>query len=147
MRRGHLLVAFVGAVSLSIDALVVVIHGVPFSPTQTWKDFQISTWISVGALFGAFLAVIAVMMRRRRLSMPRLPYSIAAIISYLYAAHMLDNFVGLSMWPTGERNEEIQKLGKTYGFGWTTGADGVLRIGVDQEELKPGVEPFRGGAV
>ncbi|KAF8243928.1 hypothetical protein K440DRAFT_667495 [Wilcoxina mikolae CBS 423.85] len=135
IRRGDFYVAFIGFVGLLIEALVVVLPGIPFDPTQTFKAYEDATWISVAVLTLVLFAVILVFFRRRNVCVPRLPFSIATLIAYLYAAKMLEDFVGLSVMNTKERNRRISALGKTYGFGWTTGQDGKTRVGVDEEEL------------
>jgi len=114
---------------------VVALPGIPYEPSQTIDELEAATWLSVSALTLALLAVVLVFFRRRSACMPRLPYNIATVIAYLYAARMLRDFMGLSMLDTKERNRRIAAIGKTYGFGLTTGQDGKSRVGVDEEEL------------
>ncbi|KAF8248645.1 hypothetical protein K440DRAFT_678850 [Wilcoxina mikolae CBS 423.85] len=133
--RGDLYMAFIGFVGVLIEALVVVLPGIPFEPSQTEQGYEVATWLSVSVLILVLFAVVLVFSRRRSACMPRLPYSIATVMVYLYAARMLKDFVGLSVLDRKERDEKIVGLGKTYGFGWTTGEDGKVRVGVDVEEL------------
>jgi hypothetical protein len=133
--RGDVYIAFIGLVGLAIETLVVVLPGIPFSPTRTWRDFQVATWISAGSLVLAMVAVVMVFTMRRRVCVPWLPTDTATVVAYLYAGRMLRSFAGLSTLGGKERNDRIQLLGKKYGFGWTTGADGKTRVGVDEEEL------------
>jgi len=135
LSRGDFYMAFVGFVGTLIEAFVVSIPGVPFEPSQTNQSFEVSTWLSVSVLTLVLFAVILVFFRRRSACMPRLPYSIATVVVYLYAARMLRNLVGLSMLSTKERNKKIAGMEQTYGFGWTTSVDGNIRVGVDEEEL------------
>jgi hypothetical protein len=85
-------------------------------------------------------AMVLVLFRRRgvRLRMPRVPYSLAAVLAYLYAARMLDGLVGLSTLGKRRRDIVIKDIcwGKGYGLGWTIGLDGEKRVGVDEEELE-----------
>lgn len=133
--RGDYYITFIGFVGVLIEALVVALPGIPYEPSQTMDGLEAATWLSVSALTLALLAVVLVFFRRRSACMPRLPYNIATVIAYLYAARMLEDFMGLSMLDTKERNRRIVAIGKTYGFGWTTGQDGKRRVGVDEEEL------------
>ena len=64
-------------------------------------------------------------------------YTLAVIAAYLYAARMLDAFAGLSVLLPRVRNHRIAEAtrGCTYGLGWTCGATGVRRVGIDEEAL------------
>jgi len=127
------------AVSLLIEVLVIFISTVPYSGTQTYQDANVAMFVSVSALAATAIAVGLALHRRRRMAMkmPRVPYTLAAVIAYLYAALMLEDFVGLSTLGK-DRDRGIRDVGrmKTYGFGWTVGRNGVRRVGVDEEELE-----------
>jgi len=127
--------AYMGFVGVLIEALVVALPGVPFEASQTDESFKVSTWLSVATLTLVLFAAILMFFTRRSACMPRLPYNIATVVAYLYAARMLGDFVGLSLLCRKERNKRITALGKTYGFGWTTREDGSARVGIDKEEL------------
>ncbi|KAF8543806.1 hypothetical protein BDD12DRAFT_978131 [Trichophaea hybrida] len=138
--RGRFFLCLVGTVGLLIEVLVVSISGVPYSGTQTYLDSNIVMFLSVSALGATIIAAGLALYRRRKLAagMPRVPYTLAAMMTYLYAARMLDDFVGLSTLGRKERDKAIMDMGrnKTYGFGWTVGRDDVKRVGVDEEELE-----------
>jgi hypothetical protein len=122
--------------------LVIFISRVPYSGTQTYQDANVAMFVSVSvsALAATAIAVGLALHRRRRMAMkmPRVPYTLATVVAYLYAALMLEDFVGLSTLGKKDRDRGIRDVGrmKTYGFGWTVGRDGVRRVGVDEEELE-----------
>ncbi|KAF8544224.1 hypothetical protein BDD12DRAFT_801459 [Trichophaea hybrida] len=97
-------------------------------------------FLSMTILVMTITTVIAVLLRRRRIGkrMPRTPYTLAATMAYLYGARFLEGLVGLSRLGTKERNKQVLMAGrdKEFGFGWTVGADGKKRVGVDEEELE-----------
>ncbi|KAF8244252.1 hypothetical protein K440DRAFT_636321 [Wilcoxina mikolae CBS 423.85] len=138
--RGRFFLCLLGTVGLLIEVLVIVISGVPYSGTQTYLDANIAMFLSVSALGATIIAAGLALYRRRRMAagMPRVPYTLAAVMTYLYAARMLDDFVGLSTLGRKDRDKAIMDVGrnKTYGFGWTVGRDDVKRVGVDEEELE-----------
>ena len=143
--QGQGFVALVGTVGLLIEALVVVLPGVPYAGTETWEDANVCMLLSASVLLAAAVTAAAALLRRRHLSrrVPRAPYTLAVIAAYLYAARMLDAFAGLSVLPPRVRDRRIAAAtrGRTYGLGWTCGADGVRRVGVDEEELDGDYRP------
>jgi len=73
-------------------------------------------------------------------TLPRVPYTLATQMAYLYASRMGVDFVGLSVLSGKERRMRLQRVGRgrRYGFGWTVGEDERWRVGVDKEELRGG---------
>ena len=137
--HGQAFLALIGAVGLLVETLVVVLPGVPYAGTQTWEDANVCMLLSASVLLAAAATAAAALLRRRRLSrrVPRAPYTLAVVATYLYAARMLDAFAGLSVLPPRVRDRRIAAAtrGRSYGLGLTCGADGVHRVGVDEEEL------------
>ena len=101
--------------------------------------------LSASVLLAAGATAAAALLRRRRLArrVPRAPYTLAVIAAYLYAARMLDAFAGMSVLLPRVRNRRIAEAtrGCTYGLGWTCGAAGVRRVGVDEEALDGDCRP------
>jgi hypothetical protein len=137
--HGRIFIAALGMVGLLVEALVVSLTGIPYSGTQTWLDFNVSMFLSVSILIIAIIMVGVFMFRRRGIEkkMPHVPYTIAGIKGYLYAARMLDGFSGLSTLSCNDRLTIVKDMGKgkRYGLGWTVGIDGKKRVGVDEEML------------
>ena len=122
----------IGTVGLAVEALVLLLSVIPFSGSLTWRLYNIATFACV-AIMGLVVVTLAVSAFNRRYEgMPRLPYSIPEMASYLYAARMAPTLGEMALCP-GERQTAA---GKRYGFGWTEGSDGVVRVGVDEEELR-----------
>ena len=101
--------------------------------------------LSTSVLLAAAATAAAALLRRRRLArrVPRAPYTLAVIAAYLYADRMLDAFARLSVLLPRVRNRCIAEAtcGRTYGLGWTCGADGVRRVGIDEEALDGDYRP------
>ena len=122
----------VGTIGLAVEALVMLLSVVPFSGGTTWRLYNIATFACV-AITGLVVVTLAITAFNRRYErMPRLPYSIPEMASYLYAARMVPTLGEMALCSSG--GGAIG--GKRYGFGWTEGSDGVVRVGVDEEELK-----------
>ncbi|KAF8537957.1 hypothetical protein BDD12DRAFT_929759 [Trichophaea hybrida] len=138
--RGNFFLALIGTVGLLIEVLIVTLTGVPYSGTQIWKDAQICMRLSSAIISITIITTIVILLRRKRVErrLPRVPYTLATVIGYIYAARMLDSFVGLSTLDSRTRNRHMMEIGrgKEYGFGWTVGSDGIKRVGVDEEELQ-----------
>ncbi|KAF8245040.1 hypothetical protein K440DRAFT_635242 [Wilcoxina mikolae CBS 423.85] len=138
--NGNIFIFLIGVIGLCIDSLIVStsLSEVAFSSIQTWAMSNMAFCLSVPFLGATAITVfLAALLRRRRIGMkmPRVPYTIAAVISYLYAARMMEELTGLSTLSEKERNREVMGIQKGCGFRWTVGRDGRKRVGVDEEEL------------
>jgi len=138
--QGNFFISFVGTVGLLIEVLIVTLTGVPYSGSQIWKDAKICMRLSSTIICITIITIAVILLRRKRVErrLPRVPYSLATVIGYIYAARMLDSLIGLSILESKARNRRIMEIGrgKKYGFGWTVGSDGAERVGVDEEELQ-----------
>ncbi|KAF8243929.1 hypothetical protein K440DRAFT_636647 [Wilcoxina mikolae CBS 423.85] len=137
--HGRVFIAALGMVGVLLEVLVVALSRVPYSGTQTWLDANISLFLSAGILFITIVMVGVFFFRRRVIEkkMPYVPYTIAGVMGYLYAARMLDVFSGVSILGGSKRDKVIREMtrGKRYGLGWTMRVDGKKRVGIDEEEL------------
>jgi hypothetical protein len=138
--NSNFFIVAIGLIGLFVEALVVSLTGIPYSGTETWEDARTCMILSSLIIAIIIITIILTMIRRRRLErrLPRVPYTLATVIGYIYAARMLESFAGLSVLPTKERNCKIVEIGRgrEYGFGWTVGNDEARRVGVDEEELE-----------
>ncbi|EGX46998.1 hypothetical protein AOL_s00097g44 [Orbilia oligospora ATCC 24927] len=88
------------------------------------------------AILGLFCgALVLVYVFRRKRYLPRQPTSLASMIAYCQDSTLLDDLVDTWGMSTVRRQEILEKLGHTYGFGWYKGRDGTRRLGVDKEPL------------
>ncbi|KAF8243693.1 hypothetical protein K440DRAFT_36961 [Wilcoxina mikolae CBS 423.85] len=140
--HGNFYIVLIGVLTVLIEVLIITLTGVPYSGTETWEDARACMVLSCIILFLTIVAVVVVMVRRRRMerTLPRVPYTLATMMAYLYAAKMGADFVGVSALEGKEREMRLQRVGRgrSYGFGWTVGEDGRWRVGVDREELRGG---------
>jgi hypothetical protein len=56
--------------------------------------------------------------RRSLPHLPRRPDNIAAVMTYVAGTSMVKDFYGLEELSTSERNKAVEKMGKTYAYGW-----------------------------
>ncbi|KAK5019867.1 hypothetical protein LTR39_000093 [Cryomyces antarcticus] len=130
----HTLPAVVACTTILAEVLVITITGVPFASGQTWLQFLVSVYLSMGILGIMVLVVVALFFWRRRAPhLPRDPDTLAAVMSYVGASRMLDDFEGLEGMERKERDRMVKSWGKTYGYGWFVGRDGVGRWAVDED--------------
>ncbi|TKA63885.1 hypothetical protein B0A49_08402, partial [Cryomyces minteri] len=121
----HVLPAVVACTTILAEVLVITITGVPFASGQTWLQFLVSVYLSMGILGVMVLVVVALLFWRRRAPhLPRDPDTLAAVMSYVGASRMLDDFEGLEGAESKERDRTVKSWGKTYGYGWFVGRDG-----------------------
>ena len=138
---GSVFAAYVGALGLLVEALVVLLPGVAYSGTQIYAAFHLSLYLSFVSLALLIATVPVWLARRKNMAnrMPRVPYTIASVLAYVYAARMLDAMVGMSAMAGGERNRVLRSgMGDTYFLGETVGADGKRRVGIDRHEAVAG---------
>ncbi|KAF3128780.1 hypothetical protein TWF569_003785 [Orbilia oligospora] len=93
------------------------------------------TFVSL-AILGLFCCtLVSVYIFRRKRYLPRQPSSLASMIAYCQDSTLLDDLADTWGMSTVRRQEVLEKLGHTYGFGWYQGRDGIRRLGVDKEPL------------
>ncbi|KAF2090740.1 hypothetical protein K490DRAFT_33931 [Saccharata proteae CBS 121410] len=64
--------------------------------------------------------------------LPRLPTTIASIISFFAASHALADLEGTSAMTTASRNHHLKQLGR-YGYGSYIGTDGKAHVGIERQ--------------
>ena len=77
------------------------------------------------------LSLAAIWLRRGDPELPRTPNTVGAVLSYLCAGRMTEDFAALACLGRGTRNRIVEDLGTEYVFDVGRGVDGVVRWGVD----------------
>ncbi|KAF3298026.1 hypothetical protein TWF132_004169 [Orbilia oligospora] len=99
------------------------------------------TFVSL-AILGLFCCtLVSVYIFRRKRYLPRQPSSLASMIAYCQDSTLLDDLADTWGMSTVRRQEFLENLGHTYGFGWYQGRDGIRRLGVDKEPLLDSYNP------
>lgn len=134
LRNHYWLAAAVATVSLSGEALNIVISGVPYSPGQMYSEYLVSAYMSLAILGWMILVFVVVLICRgqeRRIPVP--PYTLAAKMSYLVGSRLCDD-VGGSEWHQGQdRNERARISRKKYSLQQRTSPDGGWYSVIDAE--------------
>ena len=73
--------------------------------------------------------------KRRHAFLPREPSTIAAVLAFIYASKMLDDFVDTEHLSNSEMEKKLKALNKTYALGWVRGRDGKIHCAIDEEPL------------
>ena len=81
--------------------------------------------------FSALASAIILTARPKRF-LPRLPDTLAAEIGFFYASEALKDTAGTAHMSSAMRERHLAKLGWEYGYGWFTGKDGRLHLGVER---------------
>src|SRR5204862_6508296 len=102
--------------ALLSEVLVVMLAGVPFNSSQTWTAFLVSAYSTMTILGLMVVALLALFWWRRKPELPRMPNTVAAVLSYLCASEMLEDFKEL-----GEGNGVVGQRGGTYSYGLLRG--------------------------
>ena len=148
----HFLVSLVGLASVALDILTVTVSSFsinsntfldhPTDPDQSSN--QDETFISFWSSFTLSMAILTfvtavtalVFWRRRHPFLPREPSTIAAVLAFVYASKMLDDFVDTELLSNREMERRLEATGKTYALGWVRGRDGKVHCSIDQEPLR-----------
>lgn len=149
--NGHYLVALVGLTTVCLDVFSVTIgsfsvdsHIFLTGPryeheSSSGAETYISFWVSLGLsililIFTITVAALAYK-RRRHPFLPREPSTIAAVLSFIYASKMLDDFIDTETLTRGAMEKRLKNIGKRYGLGWFRGRDGQLHCAIDEEPI------------
>lgn len=81
------------------------------------------------------LAAFGIYLWRPGRFLPRLPTSIAAILSLFAASSAVYDLTGTSLLTKKERRMRCEEQGQRYGYGTFVGADGRLHVGIEKEPL------------
>jgi hypothetical protein len=174
--NGHFIVALVGFSSILADVLTVTVssfsvNGAGFLHTdragadrdgnadstgdETFISFWGSVVLSIVILSFLILSAALVYALRRHPFLPRQPSTIAAVLAFIHASRMLDDFIGTEKLGNREMERRLKGLGKRYGLGWFNGRDGKVHCAIDEgmvksryrhgEDYKMANEPWHGG--
>lgn len=113
---------------------------------ETFRSFWISFILSILILLSLCATAVFVYVQRRDVSLPRKPGSLAFVLLITHQSKALVNFVGTDQLTGRHKQVHLEKLGKSYGFGWYVGRDGEMHCGIDEEPLyysyKEGLSPM-----
>ena len=129
--RRSFFVAHVALVALLSEVLIIVLPGIPFSAGQLHDAFLASAYISMAVLAVMLLSLVAIWCRRGDPKLPRTPNTMAAVLSYLCAGRMTEDFAAFACSGREARNRIVEDWGREYVFDVGRGVDGVVRWGVD----------------
>jgi len=148
----HWLVALVGVSSVLLDVLTVTVssfsvnseiflrrtsHGEDVSnQDETFVSFWASLILSVGILVFVIFTTSLVYIRRRHPFLPREPSTIAAVLAFIYASNMLNDFIDTERFTNKQMEDRLKALGKRYSLGWFRGRDGQIHCAIDEEPMK-----------
>jgi hypothetical protein len=79
------------------------------------------------------LVAIVVILRRPGRYLARMPTSIAAVIALFATSATIKDLQGTSGLSAKEREEYVEKLGNTYGYGSYLGEDGSVHVGIEKD--------------
>ncbi|KAK0622329.1 hypothetical protein B0T14DRAFT_580404 [Immersiella caudata] len=140
VRRRDALTASIVIANILGKFLPVLLSGIPFKSTQTWRSQQICGWTTVSLLSLMILILLVYMRFAQWPELPVPPDSLAGVIYYVCNSQMLKDFERLSMLGTRERDRRVERMARRYSFGWITGASGERRIACDYAEGGQGFE-------
>ncbi|RVX73330.1 hypothetical protein B0A52_02972 [Exophiala mesophila] len=146
----HYLVALVGFSSVLLDVLTVTVSsfsvdsqkflttsgGDSSDGDETYVSFWASLALSVSILVFVIFVTTLVYIRRRHPFLPREPSTIAAVLAFVYASNMLEDFIDTETLNNKQMEIKLKSLNKRYGLGWFKGRDGKLHCAVDEEPMK-----------
>ena len=86
-------------------------------------------------LLGLYMvaAVVVLVLRRRSVSSPRVPRTLAAILPWVASSRMLRDMEGLHALRSDERERLLQQRGDRFGFGWFVDEHMNWRLGLERE--------------
>ncbi|KAF3924455.1 hypothetical protein AA313_de0210174 [Arthrobotrys entomopaga] len=135
IQNRHWLLALVTFMSVLIEILTVTMgsflnRSAPEEETSTSINvsFALGTIICTGLLATLFL----VLQRRRKPFLPRQPGTIASVLTFIHQSKMVIDFEEMEEWPTYKREAKLVQINKRYAFGWFSGRDKQIHLGIDQ---------------
>lgn len=147
----HYLVALVGFSSVMLDILTVTVSSFSVDSQdfmhlkvnkdlsngdETYVSFWVSLILSMTILGFVIFVTTLVYIRRRHPFLPREPSTIAAVLAFIYASNMLNDFIDTEKLNNKQMETRLMTLGKTYGLGWFRGRDGKTHCAIDEEPMK-----------
>lgn len=147
----HYIVALVGVSSILADLLTVTVssfsvNGAGFlhssssaassSKDETFKSFWGAVILSIVVLSFLILSAALVYALRRHPFLPRQPSTIAAVLAFIHASRMLDDFIDTERLSNKDMEKRLKAIGKRYGLGWFKGRDGQTHCAIDEEPMQ-----------
>ena len=147
----HYLVALVGLCSVLLDILTVTVSSFSVdsqdfmhihvtedlsNQDETYVSFWVSLILSVTILTFVAGITVLVYLRRRHPFLPREPSTIAAVLAFIYASNMLNDFIDTERLNNKQMETRFKTIGKRYGLGWFRGRDGKTHCAIDEEPMK-----------
>ena len=157
MYNGHFLVALVGICSVLLDVLTVTVssfsvnsaaflhvssHDNVSNQGETFASFWGSVMLSIVILSFSIITAALVYIRRRHPFLPREPSTIAAVLAFIFASNMLDDFIDTERYSNRQMEamlkSKVDANGnlKRYGLGWFKGRDGKIHCAIDEEPMR-----------
>ncbi|KAF3187365.1 hypothetical protein TWF788_002283 [Orbilia oligospora] len=96
--------------------------------TSIRVSFALATVICTGLIATLFLTV----KRRRVPFLPRQAGTIASVLTFIHQSKMVTDFESMEQWPTWKREAKLMEINKRYAFGWFSGRDKQIHLGIDQ---------------
>ena len=156
--NGHYLVALVGVCSVLLDVLTVTVSSFSVNSAaflhitrnqnnvsnqdQTFVSFWVSVMLSIVILVFSIIVAATIYLRRRHPFLPREPSTIAAVLAFIFASNMLDDFIDTERYTNKQMEAMLKsKVGidgkpKRYGLGWFKSRDGKVRCAIDEEPMR-----------
>jgi len=139
VRNGHWLLALITFNSFLIEIFTVTM-GSFINKTATQEEtpksinvsFTLSNVICVSLIISAITAYIL----RREPFLPRQPGTISSVLAFIHQSKMITDFEKMEYDKTHEREHKLKALGKTYSFGWFSGRDKKIHLGIDQTPIR-----------
>jgi hypothetical protein len=156
--NGHYLVALVGVCSVLLDVLTVTVSSFSVNSAaflhitrnqnnvsnqdQTFVSFWVSVMLSIVILVFSIIVAATIYLRRRHPFLPREPSTIAAVLAFIFASNMLDDFIDTERYTNKQMEAmlkskvDINGKPKRYGLGWFKSRDGKVRCAIDEEPMR-----------
>lgn len=137
LARGQYLVSLISFTAILTEFLPIALANVAFSPAMTRTAYDVCTFVSISILFIMLCSLALLICRPRKhvKPLPRKPNTLASVLLYVTKGEgdgeegMLDQFEGLSVLKTRERNEVIKEWRGLY----TLGVVGGNEVRVDDD--------------
>jgi hypothetical protein len=118
------------------DILIIFLAVVPYSAGEVFLELLIACYVSMAVLSLMVVAVIALIIWKRRLpDLPRAPNTVAAVLSYICDSTMLGDFEGCEYLNDRDLGNHIAGLGKKYVYSKLPGSDGQSRYRIDGDSF------------
>jgi hypothetical protein len=92
--------------------------------------------LAMAIIFFVICTAFLVYARRRHPFLPRQPSTIAAVLAFIYASKMLDDFIDTEHLSNSAMESRLKGLNKRYALGWFKGRDGKMHCAIDEEPVR-----------